>query len=95
MRMNSGEFFEGKFGGQGERSSGYITPRGERRRELRERYQSMLVCNDTTCFDITDPSYHVLRIFGLTVIVGQGFLLPVSNEREAETIIAELERGSS
>jgi hypothetical protein len=52
-----------------------------------------MVCNNTTCFDIAEPSYHLLHLFGFHLIVGRGMLLPVGSETEAEAIISELETG--
>jgi hypothetical protein len=51
-----------------------------------------IVCNNTTCFDIAETSYHVLRVCGLYVVVGCGMLLPVGSEQEAAVLIDELER---
>jgi hypothetical protein len=58
------------------------------------KYQMTIVCNDTTCFDIAETSYHMLHVLGLHIVIGRGMLLPVGSEREAEAIITELERGS-
>jgi hypothetical protein len=54
-----------------------------------------VVCNNTTCFNIAQPKYRVLRFGFFHLIIGRGLLIAVGSEHEAAVLLDELERSSS